>query len=70
MDKIAIGIWIRLHRMDRRLWFEVPNNDQEKEKFDRVCACIDVIPDASDWKQFVASVELLFMEQGFYRIAK
>lgn len=70
MEKIAIGVWIRLHRMDRRLWFEVPNNITEKEKFDRTCLQINNLSVSLDWKGFVAAVDQLFREQGFCRIAK
>ncbi len=70
MEKIAMGVWIRLQRMDRRLWFEVNNNDIEKEKFDRTCRMIDQIATVNDWKNFLETIDQLFREQGFWRISK
>ena len=67
---IAIGINLTSHGWQKRIWFEVHNDEISKTRFENLSQLIKDIDDSKDWKEFLKLVEELFMVNGFYRIRK
>lgn len=70
MEKIAIGLNLRLGTWVKRMWFEVQNDTDSKTQFNSLCANINGMNSNLEWKEFLQSVEKMFAANGFYRIAK
>ena len=70
MEKVAIGINLRLGTLIKRLWFEVPDNDESKALFFSLCQKINHLDDNNEWNLFLQRVERMLGSEGFYRIAK
>ncbi|MFN3299836.1 MAG: hypothetical protein ACK41Z_06550 [Sediminibacterium sp.] len=70
MEKIAIGLNLRLGTWVKRMWFELQNDADSKARFDSLCVNINRIDSSLEWKEFLQTVEKMFAANGFYRIAK
>lgn len=70
MEKKAIGINLRSGHLVKRIWFEVSDSIDYEEKLTYLGKEINKIESNIEWKEFLHSVEKMFGEYGFYRIAK
>jgi len=70
MRLIAYGVTVRLGNQFKRLWFEIPDNENAKERFDILCREINGMDSSTEWKSFLKCIEAKFDLNGFFRIAK